>query len=70
VLRTDTPTFAAYLEARRNRREEWFKVPPGTSTSVTWQFHRVTRECRGDEVNTRSTAVAGKSHAFCRRKRS
>ena len=29
VLRTDTPTFAAYLEARRNRREEWFKVPAG-----------------------------------------
>ena len=29
VLRTDTPTFAAYLEARRNRREEGFKVPAG-----------------------------------------
>ena len=29
VLRTDTPTFAAYLEERRNRREEWFKVPAG-----------------------------------------
>lgn len=29
VLRTDTPTFAAFLEARRNRREEWFKVPAG-----------------------------------------
>jgi peptidylprolyl isomerase len=29
VLRTDTPTFAAYLEARRNRHEEWFKVPAG-----------------------------------------
>jgi peptidylprolyl isomerase len=29
VLRTDTPTFAAYLEARRNRSEEWFKVPAG-----------------------------------------
>jgi cyclophilin family peptidyl-prolyl cis-trans isomerase len=27
VLRTDTPTFLAYLEARRNRREDWFKVP-------------------------------------------
>jgi peptidylprolyl isomerase len=27
VLRTDTPTFTAYVEARRNRREEWFKVP-------------------------------------------
>jgi peptidylprolyl isomerase len=27
VLRTDTPTFLAYLEARRNRHEEWFKVP-------------------------------------------
>lgn len=24
VLRTDTPTFAALIEARRNRREEWF----------------------------------------------
>ena len=29
VLRTDTPTFLAYLEARRNRREDWFKVPAG-----------------------------------------
>ena len=29
VLRTDTPAFAAYLEARRNRHEEWFKVPAG-----------------------------------------
>jgi peptidylprolyl isomerase len=24
LLRTDTPTFAAYVEARRYRREEWF----------------------------------------------
>ena len=29
VLRTDTPTFAAYVEARRNRHEQWFKVPAG-----------------------------------------
>jgi peptidylprolyl isomerase len=29
VLRTDTPTFQAYVEARRNRHEEWFKVPAG-----------------------------------------
>jgi peptidylprolyl isomerase len=29
VLRTDTPTFLAYLEARRNRHEDWFKVPAG-----------------------------------------
>ncbi len=29
VLRTDTPTFLAYLEARRNRHEQWFKVPAG-----------------------------------------
>jgi peptidylprolyl isomerase len=29
LLRTDTPTFTAYVEARRNRREEWFKVPAG-----------------------------------------
>ena len=29
VMRTDTPTFLAYIEARRNRREEWFKVPAG-----------------------------------------
>jgi peptidylprolyl isomerase len=28
-LRTDTQTFAAYVEARRNRHEEWFKVPAG-----------------------------------------
>jgi peptidylprolyl isomerase len=29
VLRSDTPTFTAFVEARRNRREEWFKVPAG-----------------------------------------
>ena len=29
VLRTDTATFTAYLEARRNRHEDWFKVPAG-----------------------------------------
>ena len=29
VMRTDTPTFLAFIEARRNRREEWFKVPAG-----------------------------------------
>ena len=28
-LRTDTPAFTAYVEARRNRHEEWFKVPAG-----------------------------------------
>ncbi len=29
VLRTDTPTFLAYVGARANRVEEWFKVPAG-----------------------------------------
>jgi len=29
ILRTDTPTFLAYVEARRSRHEEWFKVPAG-----------------------------------------
>jgi peptidylprolyl isomerase len=29
VLRTDTPAFLAYAEARRSRHEEWFKVPAG-----------------------------------------
>jgi peptidylprolyl isomerase len=29
VLRTDTPTFAAVVEARRNRSEEWFKYKAG-----------------------------------------
>lgn len=29
VLRTDTPTFAALVESRRNRREEWYKRPAG-----------------------------------------
>ena len=27
VLRTDTPTFAALVEARRNRHDEWYKRP-------------------------------------------
>ncbi|MGH8189502.1 MAG: peptidylprolyl isomerase, partial [Steroidobacteraceae bacterium] len=29
VLRTDTQTFGDLIEARRNRREEWYKVPAG-----------------------------------------
>ena len=29
ILRTDTLTFAAYVETRRNRHESWFKVPAG-----------------------------------------
>jgi peptidylprolyl isomerase len=29
VLRTDTATFAALVEARRNRRDEWYKAPAG-----------------------------------------
>jgi peptidylprolyl isomerase len=29
VLRTDTPTFAALVESRRNRHDDWFKVPSG-----------------------------------------
>ena len=29
VLRTDTTTFAALVEARRNRRDDWYKVPAG-----------------------------------------
>jgi len=29
VLRTDTPTFTALVEARRNRRDEWYQAPAG-----------------------------------------
>ena len=29
VLRTDTPTFAAVVEARRNRRDDWYLRPAG-----------------------------------------
>lgn len=29
VLRTNTATFAALVEARRNRRDDWYKVPAG-----------------------------------------
>ena len=29
ILRTDTPTFQALVESRRNRHEEWFQVPVG-----------------------------------------
>ena len=29
VLRTDTATFAALVEARRNRRDDWYKAPAG-----------------------------------------
>ena len=29
VLRTDTPTFAALVESRRNRRDDWYKVRAG-----------------------------------------
>jgi peptidylprolyl isomerase len=29
VIRTDSPTFAALVESRRNRRDAWYKVPAG-----------------------------------------
>jgi peptidylprolyl isomerase len=29
LLRTDSPSFAALIEARRNRRDDWYKVPAG-----------------------------------------
>ena len=29
VLRTDTPTFTQLVEARRNRKDSWYKVPAG-----------------------------------------
>jgi peptidylprolyl isomerase len=29
VLRTDTATFTALIESRRNRKDEWYKVPAG-----------------------------------------
>jgi peptidylprolyl isomerase len=29
ILRTDTPLFRALIESRRNRPEQWFKVPAG-----------------------------------------
>jgi cyclophilin family peptidyl-prolyl cis-trans isomerase len=29
IMRTDTQTFRALVESRRNRREEWFQVPVG-----------------------------------------
>jgi peptidylprolyl isomerase len=29
VLRTESPVFAAVVESRRNRRDEWYKVPAG-----------------------------------------
>lgn len=29
ILRTDTPTFAALIESRRNRRDEWYLQPAG-----------------------------------------
>jgi peptidylprolyl isomerase len=29
ILRTDTPTFTALIESRRNRPEDFFKVPAG-----------------------------------------
>jgi peptidylprolyl isomerase len=29
VLRTDTQTFTDLVESRRNRRDEWYKVPAG-----------------------------------------
>lgn len=29
ILRTDTPTFTALVESRRNRSDEWYKVPAG-----------------------------------------
>ena len=28
-MRTDTASFAALVEARRNRRDDWYRVPAG-----------------------------------------
>jgi len=48
VLRTDTPTFAAYVEARRNRHDAWFKVPAGRVDvcNVPIQVRPLTRKAR------------------------
>ena len=29
ILRTDTPTFDALVESRRNRRDDWYLAPAG-----------------------------------------
>jgi peptidylprolyl isomerase len=29
VLRTDTPTFTALVESRRNRHDDWYLAPAG-----------------------------------------
>jgi peptidylprolyl isomerase len=29
LMRTDTPTFTALVEARRNRQDDWYKLPAG-----------------------------------------
>lgn len=44
VLRTDTASFAALVEARRNRRDDWYKVPAGRIDlcSVPLPVRRVT----------------------------
>ena len=35
VMRTDTERFRQLVEARRNRRDDWYLVPAGTSISAT-----------------------------------
>jgi peptidylprolyl isomerase len=29
IMRTDTASFSALVEARRNRRDDWYQVPAG-----------------------------------------
>jgi peptidylprolyl isomerase len=49
ILRTDTPTFRAYLESRRNRREEWFQLPAGRIDICNLSIPVRAKETRGSK---------------------
>ena len=51
VLRTDTPTFTALVESRRNRHDEWYKVPAGhidvCGVPIPVRWREVTSDAQG-----------------------
>ena len=49
VLRTDTATFTDLVESRRNRRDDWYKVPAGKIDLCNVPIPIARAACRGRE---------------------
>jgi len=63
IIRTDTPTFARLVESRRNRHEEFFKVPAAKSTCAI--THRGTRRNSLSLTSGRLDADAQRGGSRC-----